>query len=577
MAPTAHPNVEKAMRWAKDVLRGKVPACRYIKQAIQRHFDDLVDSKTKAYPYKFDPAKAEKKLKLIQLLPHTKGEWAFKRQLVTLEPWQLFGMACTFGWVRKAKPHYRRFRESYWEVPRKNGKSVIAAGVGIAMFCADDEFGAEVYSGATTEKQAWEVFRPARLMIKRSPLLMQAAGIEVNASNMNRPADASRFEPMIGNPGDGASPSCAIVDEYHEHDSAALYETMLTGMGARRQPLMFIITTAGANIEGPCYDKRRQVIEMLEGLVPDNELFGWIWTIDEGDDWTDPKVLAKANPNIGISVYQEYLESQQQRAIRSARFTNTFKTKHLNVWTSAKAGFFNLESWKACEDSSLTPEQFEGQECILGGDMARKLDMNSLARLFWRQIDGRLHYYCIAPRFWVPEDTVRNSDNQRMAERFQAWVNSGHLTETAGAEVDYREILAEAVEASRNCPVRETAIDPAGATALSHQLEDEGLTPVVITQNYTNMSTPMKELEAAIESGRFHHDGNPIMTWCISNVVGKHLPGNDDVVRPIKQHVDNKIDGAVALIMAVGRAMAVASEESGDSLDDYLSNPIVIG
>jgi phage terminase large subunit-like protein len=141
---------------------------------------------------------------------------------------------------------------------------------------------------------------------------------------------------------------------------------MLTGMGARRQPLVLIITTAGANIEGPCYDKRRQVIEMLEGTVPDDELFGWIFTIDEGDDWTNPEVLVKANPNMGISVYREYLESQQQKAIRSARFTNTFKTKHLNVWTSAKTGFYNLEKWRACEDTTLTLEQFEGQSCNLG-------------------------------------------------------------------------------------------------------------------------------------------------------------------------------------------------------------------
>lgn len=160
MAKTKHPGVERAVVWAKSVLKGKVPACRYIHLAIQRHFDDLAASKTRAFPYKFDAAKAEKKLKLIQLLPHTKGEWAFKRQLVTLEPWQLFGLMVTFGWVRKKDGH-RRFRESYWEVPRKNGKSVIAAGVGISMFVADNEFGAEVYSGATTEKQAWEVFRPA--------------------------------------------------------------------------------------------------------------------------------------------------------------------------------------------------------------------------------------------------------------------------------------------------------------------------------------------------------------------------------------------------------------------------------
>ncbi len=575
MAKTATPNVNKAMEWARSVLKGKVPVCRYIHQAIQRHFDDVAASRSKGFAYKFDPVKAEKKLRLIQLLPHTKGEWAFKRQLITLEPWQLFGMACTFGWVRK-KDGFRRFRESYWEVPRKNGKSVVAAGVGISMFVADSEFGAEVYSGATTEKQAWEVFRPARLMVKRSPMLIEAAGIEVNASNLNVPAQGSRFEPLIGNPGDGASPSCSIIDEYHEHPSAAQYDTMLTGMGARRQPLMFIITTAGADIEGPCYDKRQQAIEMLEGSVPDPELFAWIWTLDPGDDWTDPKNLAKANPNIGVSVFQEYLESQLARAIRSARFTNTFKTKHLNLWVSAKAGFFNVENWKACEDKTLTLEEFEGQECILGFDLARKLDMNSMARLFWRVIDGKIHYYSVAPGFWVPEDTAFDDDNKRMAERFQAWINAGHLQVTPGAEIDYREILEEAKEANQAAPVLESPIDPHGATNLSHQLDDEGLTPVTIVQNYTNMSDPMKELEAAIQSGRFHHDGNPIMTWCIANVIGKNLPGNDDIVRPIKQGNDNKIDGAVALIMAVGRAMAKVTLGDGgmDRFMDSIRDPI---
>lgn len=558
------PLVEQANKYARDIVGGRLPACRFVKLACQRHLDDMAASRARAYPYKFNQAEAERKLQLIEMLPHTKGEWGFKRQLVTLEPWQKFGIACTFGWQHK-KSGYRRFRESYWEVSRKNGKSVIAAGVGIAMFVLDNEFGAEIYSGATSEKQAWEVFRPARLMVKRSPMLIEAAGIEINASNMNLPADGSRFEPLIGNPGDGASPSCAIIDEFHEHESASLYETMLTGMGARRQPLVLIITTAGANIEGPCYDKRRQVIEMLDGTVPDDELFGWIFTIDEGDDWTNPEVLAKANPNIGVSVYREYLVSQQQKAIRTARFTNTFKMKHLNVWTSAKAGFYNLEKWRECADATLTSEQFEGQSCVLGFDLARKLDMNSMAKVFTRNVEGRRHYYSIGPKFWVPEETVRNTDNKRMSERFQAWVNTGLLNETEGAEVDYREILAEAVDVNKMSPVDESAIDPHGATGLSHMLDDEGMTPVVITQNYTNMSDPMKELESAIASGRFHHDGNPIMTWCMSNVIGKYLPGNNDVVRPIKQGEDNKIDGAVSLIMAIGRAMR--REESGSIYD----------
>lgn len=552
-------------QFAKDVLANKFLACRYIKLACQRHLEDLKKSEDPDYPYYFDPEEVQRRVDFIELLPHTKGEWGSRRERLKLEPWQKFGLGCTFGWKRRSDG-FRRFRESYWEVNRKNGKSALAAGVGISCFVQDGEFGAEVYSGATTEKQAWEVFKPARLMVLRSPQLVEAAGIEVNASNMNKPSDGAKFEPLIGNPGDGSSPSCAIIDEYHEHDSDDLYTTMVTGMGARKQPLAFIITTAGANIAGPCYDKRREVIEMLEGTVPNEELFGWIWTIDEEDDWKSPDALIKANPNIGVSVYREYLESQQQRAIKQARFTNTFKTKHLGLWVSAKTGFYNLAKWDSLADPSLKLGDFAGQSCVLGLDLARKLDMNAMARLFWEDIDGKRHYYCVAPRFWVPEETIYSMENRRMAERYQAWANSGHLLTTDGAEIDFREILEEVKEANELNPIQTIPIDPSGATNLSHHLDDEGLNPVTVTQNYTNLSDPMKELEAAIMSGRFHHDGHPIMTWCISNVIGKNLPGNDDVVRPIKQGNDNKIDGAIALMMAIGRVMVSIDSDEGISI-----------
>lgn len=571
MSRKLYPNVNAANQYARDVVRGKIIACNFVIQACQRHIDDMTAMKDRAFPYRFNKYSAEKAAKFIQLLPHTKGEWAFKRMLITLEPWQRFIVCSVFGWVHK-KTGLRRFREVYTEIPRKNGKSAISAGVALYCFTCDREFGAEVYSGATTEKQAWEVFRPARLMCKRSPLLVEAFGVEVNASNLSRQEDGARFEPLIGNPGDGASPHLAVVDEYHEHQTDALYTTMLTGMGARRQPVMWAITTAGYNIEGPCYDKRREVIEMLNGSVPNDELFGVIYTVDEGDDWTSPDVLEKANPNIGVSVYREFLLSQQQRAINNARQAGMFKTKHLNIWTSARTAFFNLVRWQECEDKTLTLEDFEGQPCVLAFDLARKLDMNSMARVFSREIDGKTHYYSVAPRFWVPYDavySVERSEDRRTAERFQKWVEMGFLTVTSGAEVDYRHILEDAKEANRLNPVTESPIDPFGATGISHELADEGLNPITITQNYTNMSDPMKELEAAIESGRFHHDGNPIMTWCIGNVVGKHLPGNDDVVRPIKEQSENKIDGAVTLIMAIGRLQLSAGEEQESAYDRY--------
>lgn len=567
MSRKSYPNVNAANQYARDVVRGKIVVCQYVIDACQRHIDDMAQEKSRKFRYRFDKDLAEQAAKFIQLLPHTKGEWAFKRMPITLEPWQLFIVCSAFGWVHKGTK-LRRFREVYTEIPRKNGKSAISAGVALYCFTCDNEFGAEVYSGATTEKQAWEVFRPAKLMCKRTPLLIEAFGIEVNAKNMNRPEDGARFEPLIGNPGDGQSPHCAIVDEYHEHDSDSLYTTMLTGMGARRQPLMWAITTAGYNIEGPCYDKRREVIEMLNGTVPNEELFGVIYTVDEGDDWTDPEILKKANPNMGISIYSEFLISQQNRAKNNPRLASIFKTKHLNILVSARSAYFNMLSWRECEDKTLTIEMFEGQSCVQALDLARKLDMNSRVKLFTRDIEGKRHYYCIAPSFYVPYDSVFGADieNQRTAERFKKWVETKHLTLTDGAEIDYRVILEDAKADNLSNPIDESPIDPHGATNLSHHLADEGLNPITIVQNYTNMSDPMKELEAAIASGRFHHDGNPIMTWCISNVVGKFLPGNDDVVRPIKEQNENKIDGAVALIMAIGRAMLNDQEDTLSSI-----------
>ena len=565
----AYPNVNAASKYARDVVSGKIPASRITIAACQRHLDDLDRQSDPEFPYRFDKELGERVCKFIQLLVHTKGEWSKKplhQRRITLEGWQLFAFSTLFGWIRK-KDKMRRFREAYICVPRKNGKSIIAAGIGIYSLVADNERGAEIYCGASTEYQAWKVFQPALQMVRALPNLRSRFGITPWAKKLTL-MDGSIFEPVIGDPGDGASPHLGIVDEFHEHEDSGLYDTMLTGMGSRLQGLMLAITTAGDNIESPCYDMHVRVTEMLEGLAPDDELFGLIYTIDPDDDWTSTLALRKANPNFGVSVYEDYLLSQQNRARRLARFANKFKTRHLNVWVSAKSGFFNLENWKKCADPSLTLDQFKGQESIMGFDLARKLDLTAKVPLFKKVIDGRVHYYCVAPRFWVPEDTVWHSDNKKQSERYRKWVEMGVLTATDGAEVDYREILASALETHEIAPSLCCPIDPHGAANLSHQMMDAGLEPVIIQQNYTNLSDPMKELEAAIENGRFHHDGNPIMTWCIGNVIGKHISGNDDVVRPIKQGTDNKIDGAVALIMAIGSAMTSDANRPQQSIYD---------
>ncbi|WP_213838797.1 terminase large subunit [Enterobacter hormaechei] len=551
----AYPSVNMANQYARDVLSGKILACKSIQLACQRHFNDLKISLDKDYPYRFDRELAERACRFVQLLPHSSGDLA--GQKLKLEPWQAFAFSSIFGWVTK-KTKKRRFREAYIRVARKNGKSFFAAGIGTYMFCADGENSAEVYCGATTMAQAKKVFTPARQMADRLPSLRSKFNISVWVDSLTRP-DGSLFAPIAGKPGDGDSPHCAIIDEYHEHDTDHMYEAMTLGMGARSQPLTLIITTAGTSLESPCYDKDKQVKEKLNGHVPNDRLFGLIYELDEGDDWTDPTNFIKANPNLDVSISYDDLLAEMEVAKQVPRKVNAFKTKRLNIWVSGKAAFYNMTQWHAAADKSLRYEDFAGEDYYLGLDLAQRLDLNAGVGVFVREIEGKKHYYCIRPKFWVPEDTVRSTDPKiaKTADRYVKFVEMGALEATDGAEADYREILASIIDLQEIDKVRvsEIPIDPSGATALSHELQDHGFEPISIRQDYTNMSPPMKELEAALAGGRFHHDGNPVLSWCISNVIGKNVPGSDDIVRPTKGDKQSKIDGATALFMAIGRAM----------------------
>lgn len=551
----AYPSVNMANQYARDVLNGKILTCKSIQLACQRHFNDLKISLDKDYPYRFDRELAERACRFVQLLPHSSGDLA--GQKLKLEPWQAFAFSSIFGWVTK-KTKKRRFREAYIRVARKNGKSFFAAGIGTYMFCADGENSAEVYCGATTMAQAKKVFTPARQMADRLPSLRSKFNISVWVDSLTRP-DGSLFAPIAGKPGDGDSPHCAIIDEYHEHDTDHMYEAMTLGMGARSQPLTLIITTAGTSLESPCYDKDKQVKEMLNGHVPNDRLFGLVYELDEGDDWTDPTNFIKANPNLNVSISYDDLLAEMEVAKQVPRKVNAFKTKRLNIWVSGKAAFYNMTQWHAAADKSLRYEDFAGEDYYLGLDLAQRLDLNAGVGVFVREIEGKKHYYCIRPKFWVPEDTVRSTDPKiaKTADRYVKFVEMGALEATDGAEADYREILASIIDLQEIDKVRvsEIPIDPSGATALNHELQDHGFEPISIRQDYTNMSPPMKELEAALAGGRFHHDGNPVLSWCISNVIGKNVPGSDDIVRPTKGDKQSKIDGATALFMAIGRAM----------------------
>jgi len=565
-APLA-PHVAAALRYAKAVASGKLPAGQYVRAAAQRHLDDLARAKRSDWPYRFDREKAERFCRFAELLPHIKG--ALTGQRLKLEPWQCFIACVIFGWVKKSDG-LRRFTEAYIRVPRKNGKSTFAAAIGLFMLSADGEPGAEVYSGATTEKQALEVFRPAWAMADKSPgfkakFAIDQAGTIENPGSIYSARTGSRFLPLIGKPGDGASPHCAIHDEFHEHDTSEQYDAMDTGMGSRRQPLRLIVTTAGVNLAGPCFAKDAQCQKLLKGILENDRLFAIMYGLDEADDWTDFANWIKANPNYGVSLEPDYLKAQHAEALTNAGRQNILRTKHLDEWCNARTAWFNMAHWAKCEDTSLTRESVADLDLFIGLDLATKIDVASRVDLYVREVtveDGpgrtktQRHYFAFS-RHYVPEARARDPKNTD----YQAWARQGHLTVTSENEIDLglieREIRADATSEVAPVRLREVDYDPWRATQLAQNLAADGITAVEVRPLVKNFSPAMKELTAASASGRFHHDGNPVLTWMVSNVVAHEDAKGEVYPRKEINQPEQKIDGAVALLMAVSRAMVV--------------------
>jgi phage terminase large subunit-like protein len=567
----------RANRYARDVVAGKVPAGKYVRAACNRHLADLDAAKRKDCPYRFDTKATNKICAFAENMVHIKGKWAKQKPeglpFIRLEDWQCFLLGVPFGWLRKSDG-FRRFREIYAEIPRKNSKSTIGAIIGLFMLCADNEEGAEVYAGASSMEQAYQVFRPAWLMVKKNPAFREHFGLELsgterNPGNIFRLATASRFEPVIGKPGDGASPHCAIVDEYHEHTSSDLYDTMKTGMGARAQPMRAVITTAGTNTSGPCYDKHQEAVKVLDRTLDNPELFTVIYTIDlgsdrePGDDWADFACWRKANPNFGVSIFEDYLRAQLRDAMQSPSQQNIILTKNLNVWQSVGAAWMNMLIWERQADPALRLEQFEGMPCWLAIDLASKIDLAAVAIMFrpeWGTAFFAKHY--------LPEDTVERPENGH----YRKWRDAGWLTVTDGARTDFRVIEEDIRAISQRFAVQELAFDQRESNYLISNIQTwASFNCVEVPQAPAHFNEPMKEFEAQVYAGTLKHCGDPCLTWQMGNVIKKQAQGGGAVkyYYPTKDKEPNKIDAIVAGIMALGRAML--SIESG-----YVEGSLVI-
>lgn len=550
-----------AYQYACRVVAGSVVACRWVKLACERHLRDLKRQRTTDFSFRFDGKLVSDACEFVESLPHVRGSWARApiggTDLFHLNDWQVFIIASLFGWVEK-RTGYRRFREALILVPRKNGKSTLAAAIGLCVLCLDDEEGAEIFSGATTERQAMEVFRTAHQMSNKTPDLFEHFGVESSVKSIYIEDKNSRFQPVVGDPGDGSSPSCAIIDEYHEHATSSLLDTMQTGMGARDQPLLFVISTAGSSVEGPCHTMQHEVEMMLEGRIENERRFGIIFTIDKEDDWKSESALRKANPNYGVSVSESFLKEAQANAIQSSHKQNIFKTKHLNIWVNAASGWMNMAAWDACADPALTLDKYEKKACYEGVDLAAKVDLASRCKVFTRHEAGAIHYDVFS-RHYVPMDRVQDGEH----EHYSRWVENGALVAIPGSEIQLsvieREIEEEIPRFDRKC----IAFDPWSALQMQQNLAAKLGEDVIVSipQTTQYLSEAMKEVEAAVLSGRFHHNGDPVLTWAISCVIAR--PDFNDNLFPRKEKNGiSKIDPASALFNAISRAMLNKSKAS---------------
>lgn len=547
--------VTVARRYAEAVVAGELSACRWVKQACQRQLDDLARFKGKTSPYQFNPKlrdregrtflPADNLCAFIERLPHVKGPLA--GEPISLEPWQVFILSTVFGWVKPDGK--RRFRRSYIEVPRGNAKSTLSSALALYMLAADGEGGAEVYSLATTRDQARIVFGDAQTMARRSAGFRSRFAVNVGAHNMHVLASGSKFEALSaeGSTLDGLNIHFGCVDELHAHKTRTVYDVVETGTGKRDNSLLWVITTAGSNRAGICYEVRTFVTKLLDGVVQDDSQFGIVYGLDDGDAWDTEVALIKANPNWGISVRPEVLGPLQAKAMQLPSAINNFKTKHLNEWVNADTAWMDMRAWDACANSGLDLDAFEGQPCWIGLDLASKTDIAALMLIF--QHPEISDAYVAFGKYYLPEDTVNGAGNSQ----YPGWMRTGRLTVTPGNVIDFSWIEADLLDMASRFGIQAVAFDPFQATQLSTRMLSEGLPMIEVRPTVLNFSEPMKTVEALVLQKKLIHDGDPVLAWMASNVVA-HLDAKDNIY-PRKERPENKIDGIVALIMAISRAI----------------------
>lgn len=484
-------------------------------------------------------------------LRHSKGQFAGKKFI--LLPWQWEGVIKPlFGWKRKDGT--RKYRRAFIEIPKKNGKSTLCAGLSLYLLLGDNEPGAEIYIAAADREQASIVFNEAVSMVCSSPALYRRLHVKKAAKRIEYGNSFYKALSADVPTKEGLNIHGLIFDELHAQPNRKLWDTLKYGGASRRQPLFISITTAGYDKLSICYEQYQYAKQVLATPELDDGYFAYIAEADIHDDWKSPTTWFKANPSLGSTLQLDSFEADAKEAQQSILQENTFKRYRLNIWTEQETRFIPLDKWESCGRVPVQANALSKLECYGGLDLASTSDIAAFV-LYFPKLRNVLAW------FWVPEEAVGRRRKQQK-QTIDRWVRDGLIRATSGDVIDYDTIRNDIVGFGQQFNIQEIAIDRWNSTQLQTQLQDDGFEIYKFGQGYASMSAPMKELERLVINGELFHGNNPVLNWMASNVAAEMDPAGN--LKPSKKKSGEKIDGIVALLMALGQSMVHTESSAYD-------------
>lgn len=539
----------KAEQYFSDVLSGRLLTSKMVRLAVERHYNDLEHGHERGL--RFNRKRAGRMIQFIEAFcRHSQGEWAGNPFI--LSPWQAAKFWILNGWEKDNG--YRRFRYAYSEEAKGNGKSCEASGVGLYELIGSGEPGSEVYSVATKKDQARIVFAEAERMVAQSPDLKKR--IKNYRDSLFIPGTASKFQPLSSDEDslDGPRPQCIIVDELHAWGASGrkLWDVLANALGKRRSPLFYVITTAGSDRNSICWQQHEYVEKVLQGLIEDDNWFGWIAGLDEGDDWEDERNWLKSNPNLGVSVQIDELRAVIGKAKNDPASLNGVLRLRLGVWTQSHTQWMPVDEWRECA-GKVNALELRRRPCFAGLDLSSVTDTTAFVLLFPPIGDEQVPWR-VLPFFFLPKENIQKRVKQDRVP-YDTWERMGLFELTPGRTVDYGYLRTKINQLGRLFDIREIVYDRWNADALVTNLEEDGFEMVKLGQGYESMNAPMRYLMTLVRNRELAHGANPVLAWQASNVMAAVDPAG--FIKPDKAASRERIDGMAALIDALARAMLV--------------------